>query len=447
MCILEIFLIKYFHESIIYAIFANCKFIFAKILIEKHNIMNNTEMIQKIIQVLEKNKGADGWTDLAVVGKPLTDLGVNYKALGYLKLRELFEDFEDYFEIRKDETHKVPVLYARQKLNSQHTTSKLVVPKQPRSKASSIPNNLMQWAWMGDFRQVVNDLKNMALKERWFYKTQNPAFPFPILSKYLTYTFYRLSKEKGKIKITDQYAAFNTGLVNNLYEPIYALFEKNRIQGKQEWYFHEFCISGVGKAGKILASNFNPLPERAHYFSNPTELIYDCNATEPQLNWNHIILDNVSRLPIDFLEENKPDNFLFRDTSRMNTIEKTQYYTDLATAIQNDSKKFRSIKNRFSDSLDLALKRVEWNFKTAIPMYYPSNNKMSLLLPLSLIDDEVIDLALVTERTPSGNYLGHTILPLDWAYSNARLITRPDSDWLVADKIETVDDIDDNEEE
>ena len=80
-------------------------------------------------------------------------------------------------------------------------------------------------------------------------------------------------------------------------------------------------------------------------------------------------------------------------------------------------------------------------------MYYPSNNKMSLLLPLSLIDDEVIDLALVTERTPSGNYLGHTILPLDWAYSNARLITRPDSDWLVADKIETVDDIDDNEEE
>lgn len=79
-------------------------------------------------------------------------------------------------------------------------------------------------------------------------------------------------------------------------------------------------------------------------------------------------------------------------------------------------------------------------------MYYPSNNKMSLLLPLSLVDDDIIDLALVTERTSSGNYLGHTILPLDWAYSNARLITRPDSDWLVADKIETVNEIDDNED-
>ncbi len=78
-------------------------------------------------------------------------------------------------------------------------------------------------------------------------------------------------------------------------------------------------------------------------------------------------------------------------------------------------------------------------------MYYPSNDKMSLLLPLSLIDDDIIDLALVTEKTPSGNYLGHTILPLDWAYSNARLITRPDSDWLVAEQIEvdkssTIDD-------
>ncbi|MDR2006776.1 MAG: DUF3825 domain-containing protein [Acidaminococcales bacterium] len=61
---------------------------------------------------------------------------------------------------------------------------------------------------------------------------------------------------------------------------------------------------------------------------------------------------------------------------------------------------------------------------------------MSLLLPLSLTDDDVVDLALVTEKATAGNYLGHTILLLDWAYGNARLITRPDSDWLVAEQIE-----------
>jgi hypothetical protein len=409
--------------------------------------MNNIEILQKIIQVLETHKGHDGWTDLAVVGKPLTDNGVNYKALGYMKLRELLEEFIDSIEIKRDETtHKVPVLYARKK-SSNKTTQQKSKP-QLGVRITQIPNNLLQWAYMGDFRQVVNDLKNMALKERWFYKSQNPAFPFPILSKYLTYTFFRLSKETGKIIMTDQYAAFNTGLVNNLYEPIYALFEKNKIQDRQEWYFHEFCISGVGKAGKILASYFNPLPQRAHFFNDPSELIYDSNATEPQLNWNHIILDNVSRLPIEFLEENKPADFLFRDTSIMSTIDKADYFSSLASAIENDSKKFRAIKNRFADSLQLALKRVQWNFKTAIPMYYPQNNKMSLLLPLSLLDDEIIDLALVTERTQSGSYLGHTILPLDWAYSNARLVTRPDSDWLVAEKIETASttDIEDSEE-
>ncbi|WP_398453269.1 DUF3825 domain-containing protein [Sphingobacterium thalpophilum] len=411
--------------------------------------MNNSEILQKIIQVLDSNKGQDGWTDLAVVGSPLTNIGVNYKALGYMKLRELLEEYAESIEIRRDETtHKVPVLYARKKASTQTIQQRPKSQPLSNKRSSQIPNNLMQWAYMGDFRQIVNDLKNMALKERWFYKVQNPVFPFPILSKYLTYTFFRLSKEPGKIIMTDQYAAFNTGLVNNLYEPIYALFEKNKVQDKQEWYFHEFCISGVGKAGKILASYFNPLPQRAHFFNNPSELIYDSNAPEPQLNWNHIILDNVSRLPIEFLEENKPADFLFRDTSIMNTIDKADYFSQLAKAIENDSKKFRAIKNRFADSLQLALKRVQWNFKTAIPMYYPQNNKMSLLLPLSLLDDEIIDLALVTEKTQSGSYLGHTILPLDWAYSNARLVTRPDSDWLVAEKIETATttEIDENEE-
>jgi len=43
--------------------------------------------------------------------------------------------------------------------------------------------------------------------------------------------------------------------------------------------------------------------------------------------------------------------------------------------------------------------------------------------------------ALAVEKTPSGNYLGHTVLALDWAYKNARLICRPDSDWLDAQEI------------
>ena len=46
-----------------------------------------------------------------------------------------------------------------------------------------------------------------------------------------------------------------------------------------------------------------------------------------------------------------------------------------------------------------------------------------------------MDLALVVERQPSGSYQGQTILPLDIAYSNSRLVARPDSDWLQTDTI------------
>lgn len=46
------------------------------------------------------------------------------------------------------------------------------------------------------------------------------------------------------------------------------------------------------------------------------------------------------------------------------------------------------------------------------------------------MNEEKVDVALVVERLSNGNFLGHTILSLRDAYSNARLIARPDSDWL-----------------
>ena len=78
-------------------------------------------------------------------------------------------------------------------------------------------------------------------------------------------------------------------------------------------------------------------------------------------------------------------------------------------------------------------------------MYYPRDNKNNLLLPLAVVKEDVIDLALVVERLENGNYQGHTILTLSMAYNNSRLITRPDSDWLSPGQIKKTDtDEDDN---
>lgn len=288
---------------------------------------------------------------------------------------------------------------------------------------------LWDWAYMGDYNKNIADLKAMALEERWYYKEQPKDNPYPILKKYLEYTFIRLTKEEATIKYSEDgaYAAFNTGLVDHLYESIYALFAKNKNKGKQPWHFLNFCTPGKDKAGKTLSSNFKPLPERAHYFKNPSELIYDATQA-PHVDWEHIILEHVDRLPLFLLEEYIPDEL--KDTSILPRDGRKQYYKHLAKVIKNNDVIYRRIKNRFKDSLELALHRVAWNYKTAIPIYYPATNKLSLLLPLSLNINDNIDLALVTERQASGNYIGHTILTLNMAYSNARLITRPDSDWL-----------------
>lgn len=386
--------------------------------------------IDKIKELVNQLKKDDGWTDLAKLGKALNEIGLNYKALGYLKLKNLFDEeyVGGYFKLKTEKVNGLNVYYVKVNEKTEATKKK--------ATRKSTPTNLMEWAYMGDFKKVILDLKKMALKERWYYKNQDPANPYPILTNYLKYTFIRLLKEGNKILTCDQYASFNTGLVNELYEPIYALFAKNEKSNAQKWQFKEFCIAGQGANGKILSSYFKPLPERAHYFNNPSDLIYDSKVEPPQLDWEHIILKNVERLPTDFIQENKPADFLLKDTSRMEQAEQIKYYSALAQAIKCDKKTYRAIKNRFEESLNLALKRVEWNFRTSIPIYYPTRNSISLLLPLSLMNESQIDLALVVEKTQSGNYLGHTILPLDWAYSNARLIARLDSNWLIVDKID-----------
>lgn len=130
----------------------------------------------------------------------------------------------------------------------------------------------------------------------------------------------------------------------------------------------------------------------------------------------------------------------------MTPEERKEYFGALGEAIEGDYALYKRIMNRVRDAVELCVKRVSWNFKTAVPQYYPTVRKLQLLLPLCLMDDGVVDLALAVERTPSGNYLAHTVLPLNWAYNNARLICRPDSDWLSPETIIDQDASDEDEE-
>jgi hypothetical protein len=129
----------------------------------------------------------------------------------------------------------------------------------------------------------------------------------------------------------------------------------------------------------------------AHYFDDPSCLVYD-SKKELRTNIEHIISDNIERFP--------------ESLKQMNSY---------------------GLQNLVKGAIDSAVERVKRNYKTAIPQYYQGS--IQLLLPLTLLEPQTADLALVVERF-SDFYRGATCLTLDMAYNNARQLARPDRDWL-----------------
>lgn len=302
---------------------------------------------------------------------------------------------------------------------------------------------LQQFAYLGNRAEFLSELAALALPEQWDFQSEQgssdkEAASYGILDKYIRYTFYRLSLE-NKICISEdeQFAAFNTGLVTEHYEDIFACFVPNN-RNLQAWVFKEFTNSASGRFGKRLVETFNPLPQTASYIECMEHLLFDINK-DLHVNYEHIILDNAGRLPLPFLRDNLHD--LPEGAALLDKIEKTNVnqrkplYENLKDLLGNNNIHYLRIYRRINDAIELAKKQVRWNYKTAVPSYYPRANTMSLMLPLCLQQDGKADAALVVELTKSGNYQGQTILTLQQAYNNARLLCRPNSEWLDTRKI------------
>jgi len=301
------------------------------------------------------------------------------------------------------------------------------------------------------YYDILEKLSEKALEERWYYgsgekceDTDSPSAKirkkFPVLANYLNHTVAKLQSEGNVIRQGNKYLAFNTGLVDKQYRALHCVLEEKEKYHK----FLGFGYSGETGVGKILTSNFKEDPKKANYFESPEDLIYRYDeqhkAKEVFANYDHIIRERIDRIPLHFWEETFPGR---EDIIRMVRMKS---FDELSKLVEHDSKIQRDIQKELENAVKLALKKIEWNFKTAIPMWFTTEDKLSLLLPLALCDGENVDLALVVDYTEAERYQGHTIIPLEWAYNNARLITRPDSEWLKINDIKQVDAEEDNDE-
>lgn len=308
---------------------------------------------------------------------------------------------------------------------------------------------LFDWAFIPLFSRdstskAINDLAALALKEDWRYRERpdEDFDEFGILRSYIKFTFTRLRYEtarlppnEGKVVNNERFAVFNTGLVDRFYEPIFAFFERND-RPPQPWKWRSFCVSGQGEEGKLLARTFEPLPKAASYFTNIDDLYFDADASFVE-DVNHIVLDGIKR-------DRYPHAFLASYAGGFSQEEynssPARYLEKVADRLNNDDAAFRRFRNRLSDAIRLARKRVSWNYRSVVPQYYPKHNRMSFLLPLALMDDTKIDAALVVQSERVGGddklrYQGYTIFPLAYAYRNARLVAKPISDWLDPERI------------
>lgn len=252
----------------------------------------------------------------------------------------------------------------------------------------TFPDKLFDLIFFQNFDKNINDLAVLAEPEKWDYQVVQHSKNKPILSNYLKYTYTKLAQE-NKIEISEDghYLTFNTGLVTTNQEPIFAFCNINRNTNGCPWFFH-----GWRRKGEHDMTRFNLLPEMAHYFDDPSVLVFN-HKKELLANIEHIISDNKERFPEPY--KNMPDHTL-------NILLK--------------------------GAIDSAKERVRRNYKTAIPHYY--NNRIQLLLPLCFAQPNKADLAIVVENMGTV-YRAATCLTLDMAYNNARQLVRPDTDWLI----------------
>lgn len=309
-----------------------------------------------------------------------------------------------------------------------------------RSRIVTPGKQLENFAFLGSWGNFLSELAAKAIDEEWDFANSSRK-NYQILIQYIKYTFSRLTREK-KVCISEnkEFAAFNTGLADDHYDDIYACFVPNDPLSGTAWKFAGFCTAASGGLGKQLVDYFNPLPQPPSYFKRSDDLYFD-STKQLHTDFEHIIIDNINRLPLAFLSDQ------FFDNSKAASIvenlklcgtdhaKRTALYSELRGLILENSRLFVRIQNRLKDSIELAKKRVRWNFKTAVPSYFPKRDSLSLMLPLALVDESKPDVALVVELTRSGCYQGQTILTLPQAYIDARLLCRLTGDWLVPDKI------------
>lgn len=266
--------------------------------------------------------------------------------------------------------------------------------------------------WNDGF-QFLEELSQKTIPEKWSYQNHESAIPHPILKSFLENTFEKLLKDKSQNKLVisddNKFALFNSGLLDRFFHDIFIIVEI-RDEDDEFSYWNPLIMKSLSDLSnrKIIVNGKklnhpDSLPDSIDFFKNITEVTFNNSLPIDRSydKFTHIIEERRDRFPSEYKNKNT---------------------TELARALDN--------------SINYAKAMAKRNYKLIVPQYRPQTDKLQLLMPIYLSGSftKQPDFALVLDLEDE-IYTPETILPLDAAYQNARLIAKPDDFWLNPDDI------------
>lgn len=272
---------------------------------------------------------------------------------------------------------------------------------------------------INDFNAAFKKIAEKTLEGQDAWEFTSPKFkakypyPAPKLRNYLAYTFIRLRdleiQEPGVFfleTLDHQWSCFNTGLQDRHSADLYAIFEK----------YHERTNDAAKGAGP--APTHVPRPDwvyRGSVTSRESAYRNHFGTKTPKLAWyssdsRDYIFNTSYTIDVDIFDH------MF-DRAK----ERSGFGEDASD---------ESVRIYLRGAIENLLPKIRRNYKTAIPMYYVEEKRMQLLLPFHSSNGRDIACFLVERDDTNACYKIKTVLDMDQAFFAARLLTRPDREWL-----------------
>jgi hypothetical protein len=299
--------------------------------------------------------------------------------------------------------------------------------------ARRLPPELGQFARLDNYNVLLVQLGTTRLLEGL-----NPSLPWPAgplaLADHMVYA-YRAAAEKGTLLEGGHLLGFDTGLIDWKHDPVYMVFEL-----KPEWkgpgpVLKRFMAPGEGDAGKdIVRLLLPPRPEAGREVWGGGAL-RGPDAPLPYCDSRHIVENRPDRFPRSFIRRFTPNDFPWRDRVEPGK-ELKEFRAMWKSMMQEDRRLAGEFAVALKAAVALSVRRPAGEDWAPVPFWNSVMEKTLLLMPLSLSPDGSgpADMALVTEKTPSGHYIGHSVFDLELARISAKGVGVRGDGWLWAER-------------